>query len=220
MIADFEQLNAQVDLQGMQCRWDKIEPPEHHEEVISLLVVACKESMQAEVFSAVIACIDEIYGSVVSRKPVTVIKLQLKASFNRIKKEVQSQMKKLVFANSLIRWVKTLLGKIYFKTAKGQHYLSSLVQLTDDLVLDGKINTVISGTVLQKKRLEIALQKMEEEQKIVYGIYASSASVMSCYVRDMDLKHIHFVDGANGGYTKAAGVLKTKLAARKNPLKS
>jgi hypothetical protein len=29
----------------------------------------------------------------------------------------------------------------------------------------------------------------------------------------MNEKHIHFIDGSDGGYTRAAGVLKKKLAA-------
>ena len=33
---------------------------------------------------------------------------------------------------------------------------------------------------------------------------------MSCYVRNLNEEHIHFVDGAEGGYTKAAGMLKRK----------
>ena len=35
---------------------------------------------------------------------------------------------------------------------------------------------------------------------------------MSCYVRNMNENHIHFVDGSEGGYTKAAGMLKRKFA--------
>jgi hypothetical protein len=35
---------------------------------------------------------------------------------------------------------------------------------------------------------------------------------MSCYVRDWDDGHIHFVDGSEGGYTKAAKLIKAKQA--------
>ncbi|MFT5165733.1 MAG: hypothetical protein ACI8P3_000961, partial [Saprospiraceae bacterium] len=39
----------------------------------------------------------------------------------------------------------------------------------------------------------------------------SQESVMSCYVRNRDDQHIHFVDGSQGGYTQAAIMLKKKL---------
>jgi hypothetical protein len=55
------------------------------------------------------------------------------------------------------------------------------------------------------------LNALEEADEIRYALYVSSESVMSCYVRDLKDDHIHFVDGAEGGYTKAAGVLKLKM---------
>ena len=47
---------------------------------------------------------------------------------------------------------------------------------------------------------------------ICFGIHCSPASIMSCYVRNRDDAHIHFVDGADGGYTSAAIMLKKKLS--------
>ena len=54
------------------------------------------------------------------------------------------------------------------------------------------------------------MSKIEREGEILYGLYVSKESVMSCYVRNLNDRHIHFVDGAEGGYTKAAGVIKQK----------
>jgi len=49
--------------------------------------------------------------------------------------------------------------------------------------------------------------------KFGISFYISKASVLSCYVRSFHENHIHFVDGADGGYTNAASMLKKKLAA-------
>ena len=89
-------------------------------------------------------------------------------------------------------------------------YLSDLVEMSDNLVLDGRINTVISGTKAQRIELINALNKMEAEGEITYGVHVSTSSIMSCYVRDRKNAHIHFVDGANGGYTMAAKQIKAK----------
>jgi len=83
--------------------------------------------------------------------------------------------------------------------------------MSDTLVMDGRINTVISGTEEQRQKLFKILDELEAEGEIIYGFHISNASIMSCYVRDMKDDHIHFVDGAEGGYTKAAGVLKGKI---------
>ena len=55
------------------------------------------------------------------------------------------------------------------------------------------------------------LDKLENDNKIIYGIHITHASVMSCYVLDRKTKHSHFVDGTEGGYTSAAKMLKRKL---------
>jgi hypothetical protein len=104
-----------------------------------------------------------------------------------------------------------LYGYVYFRTQSGRKYLKSLVEMADTLVIDGKINTVISGTIKQRKALQQALDELEQEGTILYGLHISSASIMSCYVRDLEDGHIHFVDGSEGGYTQAAKILKAKL---------
>jgi hypothetical protein len=52
---------------------------------------------------------------------------------------------------------------------------------------------------------------MEREGKITYGMNITHSSIMSCYVEDRRDKHIHFIDGTNGGYTKAALMYKSKI---------
>ena len=85
------------------------------------------------------------------------------------------------------------------------------MQLSDTLVIDGRINTVISGTTAQRQELKEALDQLEQSSLIWYGLFVSKESVLSCYVRNMNEKHIHFVDGSDGGYTRAAIELKQKL---------
>jgi hypothetical protein len=113
-------------------------------------------------------------------------------------------------------WVTILLGSLYFRTKPGKIYLNQLVELSDTLVIDGRISTVISGTQLQREQLQKALDMLEQDGLIRYGMHVSKESVMSCYVRRMDHGHIHFVDGSEGGYTRAAGMLKNKIAMNSN----
>ena len=75
---------------------------------------------------------------------------------------------------------------------------------------------MISGTSGQRELLKDELDKLETAGNIHYGLYVSKESVMSCYIRSLNKDHIHFVDGAEGGYTKAAGMLKRKALLAKN----
>ncbi len=201
-----------LNLEGMECRWDKINPPESNQEVVSLIVIACKEVDPSEVFSKVLQNIDTIYGSPNSRKPISVKRLKLKASLRKLNDEMRTKIGKYDAFYLLKNWVTTQFGKYYLKnTSAGKTYLQKLVELTDTLTIDGRINTVITGTPQQRKSLTSYLNHLEEKGKIKYGLHVSKQSVMSCYVRDMKKDdHIHFVDGAGGGYTKAANQLKNK----------
>ena len=204
-------INEELDLSGMQCRWDKIQPPQTSFEVVSLLVIAREAIKQATAFKKVMESIESIYGTAATRQPISESKLKLKATFARIALEMNVRMggfRPFYLINS---WIKTSLGYFYFKTKKGRTYLRSLVEMSDTLVIDGRINTVITGTSYQREQLQNELSKLETDGEIIYGLHVSSESVMSCYVRNLKDKHIHFVDGAEGGYTKAAGMIKLKI---------
>jgi hypothetical protein len=204
---------AELDLAGMQCRWDKIKPPQNFDEVVSLLVTAREGIKQADAFRKVIDKLDEIYGAPDNRKPISIPMLKLKVTMEKIGLEMQVRFSGMRPFYLLTNWVKSLLGYFYFKTKKGKKYLHQLVDMSDTLVIDGKINTVISGTAGQRKMLETALNKLENDGDISYGLHVSTESVMSCYVRSLNEDHIHFVDGAEGGYTRAASMLKQKALA-------
>ena len=208
--------NEVLDLSGMQCRWDKVKPPQNLDEVVSLVVIGCEGIKQAEVFKKVIDKIDEIYGQPQTRTPISTTRLKLKATIKKISDEMKVKMGGSRPLLILKTWITTLLGTLYFKTKSGKDYLVQLVDFSDTLVIDGKINTVISGTTKQRELLEIALNELEQNNEIHYGLFVSKESVMSCYVRSMDKNHVHFIDGSDGGYTKAATILKSKLATDKS----
>jgi hypothetical protein len=199
------------DLNGMQCRWDKINPPEKNNEIVTLLIIAAEGIEQPEAFRKVFLVLDEIYGVPRHRQPISVSKLKLNTSFSRLGSEMKAKLGHISVLKFINTWVTNLYGFIYFRTGKGLRYLKKLVEMSDTLVIDGRINTVISGTEHQRLQLSKELNLLEKNGFILYGMYVSASAVMSCYVRDLEDGHIHFVDGSEGGYTKAAGMLKTKL---------
>ncbi len=211
-----ESPEQEIDLSGMQCRWDKIPPPDNKDEIVTLLVVARKTSDQPEIFSRILHRMDQLYGSSEVRQPISVSKLKLRTTFTKLGAEIRLRLRRVNWFELLKTWLVTLYGYVYFQTKKGRDYLHNLVEMSDTLVLDGKINTVISGSEKQRTALQDLLDEMEQEGSIFYGLHISNASVMSCYVRNQKDDHIHFVDGSDGGYTKAAKILKAKIAAALN----
>ena len=200
-----------LDLSGMQCRWDKIKPPQDYDEVVSLIVTAKESEKQAEAFKKVIDKLDEIYGEAERRKPISVPMLKLKSTLEKISQEMRVRFGGYRPIYLLNKWITSLLGHFYFRTRKGRQYLVQLVDLSDTLVIDGKINTVISGTLQQREQLIAALNELETEGFVHYGLFVRKGSIMSSYVRKLKEDHIHFVDGSEGGYTKASVMLKRKF---------
>lgn len=201
-----------LNLQGMECRWDEIYPNKTEKKVICLLVDCDDESLQAEVYGEIMKEIDLVFGKLEKRNPISSDKLILDSSLKKIKNEMYAKLGKYRLTYLINNWFITLFGIFYFKYFEsGKLYKKRIAQLTDTIMLDGFLNTVISGTDAQVDKLKILLDKLEESDKIIYGIHITHASIMSCYIEDREKKHIHFVDGTEGGYTSAAIMFKEKL---------
>ncbi|WP_073220364.1 DUF3095 domain-containing protein [Aequorivita viscosa] len=204
--------NTEPDLQGMECRWDEIYPNESNKKVICLLVDCDDERKQAEVYGAIMENIDLIFGDLEKRNPISALKLKLNMSLANIRKEMYMRIGKYEITYLITNWIVTLIGKLYFKFFKtGKLYKQRITQLSDTIMLDGFLNTVITGTDNQINRLKVTLDELESKNKIIYGMHITHASIMSCYIEDRDKKHVHFVDGTEGGYTSAAIMFKEKL---------
>jgi len=210
----FEMDEVPVNLSGMDCKWDKIKPPKENQEVLSLLIAGCGDANYPEVYSNILEKLNEIYGSTKSRRPISTDKLKMSTSFDRITNENKVKMGERNIPDFLRGILISWFGEFYLRNTKhGRTYLKRMVELSDNLSLDGRINTVITGSAEQRKLLFDYLDTVEEEGLIKYGYHISEESIMSCYVRNIKTdEHIHFIDGGNGGYTKAANVLKQKLA--------
>tara|TARA_R110000868_G_scaffold378658_3_gene644178 strand:- start:36983 stop:38155 length:1173 start_codon:yes stop_codon:yes gene_type:complete len=201
-----------LNLEGMECRWDAVKPSEETKQIICLIIKIAKTENQADIFKQIFKEIERIYGSYEDRRPISVKGLKLVASLKRFETENTLKYQESTLKRTFKSIVGYIFGKVYLKRESGKDYLKSLVELSDTLVLNGMLNTVISGFDSQRIQLEEALKKLENERKLIYGISVCRQSIMSCYVQDRVDNHIHFIDGSEGGYTKAALVLKQKIA--------
>ena len=204
--------NNTINLTGMECRWDEIMPKRPDNKVMCLLVSCSNETKQAEIFKSIMGEINFVFGTLDERRPITTLELKLNTSLEKIRKEMITRIGKYDRQYLVRNWLITVFGKYYFKFfAEGKLYLQRVTQLSDTLMLDGSINTVISGTTKQINKFQIFLDTLESQNKIIYGMHVTHASIMSCYVQDREDNHIHFVDGTEGGYTTAALAYKDKL---------
>lgn len=206
-----------LNLNGLECRWDRIKPPEEENEIVCYLIEAVDPAKQLEIYKDVLEKIDAIYGDIVKRHPLSLNRLKLLFSFDKLRKEMLAKYGKWKINYLISSFLKTFLGRSYFKynwninNLRGKEYLNQVIANSDTLIIDGRINTIISGRMDKRLKFIDYLTGQEKLGNLVFGHHISKESVMTCYIQNRNAEHIHFVDGADGGYTEAAKELKKKF---------
>ncbi len=91
-------------------------------------------------------------------------------------------------------------------------YLDELALATDHRKLDDSLRLVMDLGEADIERLKTFLAKGFVERQLIYGIHEADSALMTCFVSDLqDSSHVHFVDGANGGFSLAAVDFKERL---------
>lgn len=91
-------------------------------------------------------------------------------------------------------------------------YEAELRANTDFRKFDGHLRMVLDVTPQQAQAMERFLAALFEDGRIVYGVHRADAALMTCLVFSLEQsEHVHFIDGAGGGYALAASDLKTRL---------
>jgi hypothetical protein len=86
---------------------------------------------------------------------------------------------------------------------------------TDFRKFDGTLRLVIDVSAAQADKLEDYLNRAAIKGDLAFGAWRSDAALMTCLLFDMKQSlHVHFIDGADGGYTRAARKLKQSLSRR------
>ena len=72
---------------------------------------------------------------------------------------------------------------------------------------------VIDCTAAQADAIRAVLDAEWKRGTIDYGTHTANAALMTCFVRNTEeTGHIHFIDGADGGYALAAADMKRRMA--------
>ncbi len=82
---------------------------------------------------------------------------------------------------------------------------------------DETLRMVLDCTPAQIEAIQQLLADYQQRGRIIYGTHLSSEALMTCVVPSASTDHhVHFIDGAMGGYTLAATQLKAQAKALKH----
>ncbi len=202
------------DLSGLSCRWDDI--PAAHGLILSLVVAPVTHGDPA--FRALVQDLlaDLEASSEVARPvpdeapgvswPPPGVDLEARASrqvgesffFRRLK----------VLIGTLIAYVIMKLG-VRVGDFDPARYRREVVENSDFRKFDDNLRMTLDCTPVVADRIERRLSAARTANIARFGLHRQPAAIMTCIVPSIfESDHVHFVDGAAGGYALAAQQLK------------
>lgn len=210
--------NNRPDLNGLSCRWSPI--PSRHGEIVSVIAVPA-EGGDGEAFRdlirkiVAIASTEERGGHPVPvegpRPGLTRQSLELEARArapkgHRLKPRLKAIME-YVLGNGLA-WLNMKLG-----TFDGRRYKSDVSDNSDFRKFDDGLKMTVDVDSERLARIEAMLVAAAADGICHYGLHKQDNALITCFVLNpMRRDHMHFIDGAAGGYALAAAQLKEKAA--------
>lgn len=146
--------------------------------------------------------------------------LQASLTLKAVMLEAKALKGKSALALSLLRTaLHALLSRAIFAVGRPigrfspQKYFSEMAQNTDFVRVDDVLGLVFDCPGDKIPALTAYLDQREESGDLHYGIQISDVAIMTCLVQDpAGGRHVHFLDGGDGGYTAASKRLKSRKA--------
>jgi hypothetical protein len=202
------------DLTGLSCRWNDI--PATRGVILSLLVAPVRHG-DAAFRTLVEALLAELESSPDVARPVPdgapgvgwpPPGMEIEARASRKKGEGLAASRLRVMASTLLAYVIMRLG-IRVGPFDPTVYRREVVDNSDFRKYDDHLRMTLDCTPALADAIEQRLGKAAAANILRFGLHRQSAAIMTCIVPSIaDSNHVHFVDGAAGGYALAAKQLK------------
>jgi hypothetical protein len=209
------------DFSGLECRWDNIPSP--HGEIVTLLVQAISgnETIDAQTYRDALDAIADFYGDAQSSNPV--VEESLRLTLDRATLDREAKLHARPTLRGLYRLfvcLQSMVGQwlmdrgIKTPGVDWGAYKSDVIANSDFRKFDDLLRHILSGTTAQRERLTAFLEDRYRRGELVYGLHWAPTALMTCLIFQRNGGHIHFVDGADGGYAIASEDLKRRLFCR------
>jgi hypothetical protein len=206
------------DLDGLTCRWEPLAPS--HGVMATIMVKGLGSGESGELRYT----LDEIQrilgGDAAEAAPTSNRTLSFRFPPRGLKLEALAFNAFTPFKARFWRIIMESLVQLYAERFQKQvgpynapEYRKEMVSQTDFRKYDGMLRMVLDLTLEQADALEAVLEQERVAGRLVYGFHRSDSALMTCLVFDLtSAAHVHFIDGADGGFALAARQLKEQIA--------
>lgn len=201
------------DLSGLSCRFEEI--PSVRGLILSVLIVPVRDA-DAAFRRAIEEIITLVERSPDAGRPVPAGGPGLRWPPKGFNLELRTMRGKpaLVRRAVLAGWTLFAYVLMRYRIRAGnfipQKYISEVVANTDFRKYDDGLRMILDCTEELAARLEHDLKAAAAGGILRYGLHRQDAAMMTCFTPAPSRSdHVHFVDGARGGYASAATALKT-----------
>lgn len=205
------------DLVGLSCRWNPIAA--RHGEIVSIIAVPAEGASEAA-FRALIADVVALAAREVrGGRPIEVEGLHLGISRASLDMEARAAVPRgRRFRRKLFIAAQYVMMR--FLTAFGltlgrfdpNRYRDDIVANSDFRKFDDGLKMTLD---LEEQRIEAIEARLEAARQAGichYGLHRQASALMTCVVpTPLARDHVHFIDGAAGGYALAASRLKSAM---------
>jgi hypothetical protein len=202
------------DLSGLSCRWNDI--PASHGLILSLVVAPVTNGDPAfrklvEELLAELESSSEVARPVPENAPDVGWPppgLDLEARASRKSGQRLFMQRLRVGAGTLLAFMIMRFG-IRVGGFDPKVYRREVVENSDFRKYDDNLRMTLDCTAALADRIEQRLSKAEKDKVARFGLHRQPSAIMTCIVPSIsESTHVHFVDGAAGGYALAARRLK------------
>ena len=204
-------------LEGLSCRWEPLTPQGGL--MLTMMVKAKSNSVLEErrLMGEVLAALSEILGP--DAKPASRASMRFRWPPRNAWKEALlssgSRFPVAAYLSVLFTSLVQVWCHTYGKKAgdyDGATYTDELRINTDYRKYDDMLRMVLDVTESQADQIEGYLQQKFKANEVVYGTHRAKSALMTCVVFSLKQgEHVHFVDGAEGGFAMAASDMKNRV---------
>ncbi|MCJ2036437.1 DUF3095 domain-containing protein [Methylobacterium sp. J-068] len=209
---------AQPDLSGLSCRFEAV-PAARDGLVLSLIALPREGADPEAVLATLGAILAEIDASPGMGRPLPESGPSLRPPWSGLVADARAEGRLLgsrflrgaaMFVTRGVAFALFGLG-LSFGRFSAVRYRRRLAANADFRKYDDGLRLTVACPVATADRIEARLALAQEAGLVRYGVHRQDAAVVTCVspsvLRD---DHVHFVDGADGGYARAAAILKRR----------